>query len=86
MTVGDSDFDTESLSARGQDATPRCAADSEESQGEVEESIAGAEEVHHEDEEEELEEVGEIPRGVALRMALVTLDEVNPRIVFRQRQ
>ena len=65
--------------------TPRSPLDSEGSDGEVEESVAADEEVHGEDEEEEREVVGGIPRGVSLRMALVSLDEVDPRIVFRQR-
>ena len=67
------------------ESTPQCPVDSEGSDGEVEESVAGDEEVHVEDEEEEREVVGGIPRGVSLRMALVSLDEVDPHIVFRQR-
>ena len=59
--------------------------DAEGSEGEVEDSVAGDEEVHIEDEEEEREVVGGLPRGVSLRMALASLDEVDPRIVFRQR-
>ena len=44
--------------------------------------MAGDEEVHSKDEEEEEERdvVGGIPRGVSLRMALVSLDEVDPHI------
>ena len=57
----------------------------EGSDGEVEESVVGDEKVHIEDEEEEREVVGGIPRKVSLRMALASLDEVDPRIVFRQR-
>ena len=59
--------------------------DAEGSEGEVEDLVAGDEEVHIEDEEEEREVVGGLPRGVSLRMALASLDEVDPHIVFRQR-
>ena len=77
------DADTESW-PQGE-STPQCPVDSEGSDGEVEDSVAGDEEVHVEDEEEEREVVGGIPRGVSLRMALASLDEVDPRIVFRQK-
>ena len=40
---------------------PQCPLDSEGSDGEVEDSVAGDEEVHVEDEEEEREVVGGIP-------------------------